>query len=348
VSDDELADNKETNTSLPTESRALLMFLFLWQTIYKVSDNGISVLLKFIVCFLSIIGSLSNGQIIVEFAKCLPTSLYMAKSVLDVNEDKFEKFVSCPKCMTRYNYNECTIKKSNGTIASKKCCYIRFPKHPQKTRRTECGTLLMKKVRSKSGSLYLRPKRMYCYRSLISCLNEMFSRTGFLDKCDEWKYRNINDESMGDVFEGRIWKNFVDAEGKKFFSSLAHNFGVMMNVDWFQPYKHINHSCGVIYLVLMNLPREERFKLENVIIVGIIPGPNEPKGNINSFLEPLVDELLDLWNGMIITSKDPEIGLLRIRVALLALCCDIPAARKCGGFAGHSALRGRYIYPTTS
>lgn len=48
---------------------------------------------------------------------------------------------------------------------------------------------------------------------------------------------------------------------------------------------------GVIYLVVLNLPREERFKDENMICVGLIPGPKEPKININAYLEPLVDEL---------------------------------------------------------
>jgi len=37
-------------------------------------------------------------------------------------------------------------------------------------------------------------------------------------------------------------------------------------------------------MVVMNLPREERFKTENLIVVGIIPGPKEPKLHINSFL----------------------------------------------------------------
>ena len=50
----------------------------------------------------------------------------------------------------------------------------------------------------------------------------------------------------------------------------------------------------VIYLALVNLPREIRFRKENVIIIGVIPGPKEPKGNINFLLKPLVDELLDL------------------------------------------------------
>ena len=46
----------------------------------------------------------------------------------------------------------------------------------------------------------------------------------------------------------------------------------------------------------MNLLRNERFKRENVILVGIIPGPSEPPLNINTYLSPLVDELLVLWN----------------------------------------------------
>ncbi|XP_031548964.1 uncharacterized protein LOC116286545 [Actinia tenebrosa] len=114
----------------------------------------------------------------------------------------------------------------------------------------------------------------------------------------------------------------------------------MLNVDWFQPYKHTNYSCGVIYLVVMNLPREERFKTENVILVGIITGPNEPKGNINSFLQPLVSELTDLWDGVILNDRCIPGWAVKIKVALLAICCDVPAARKCDGFAGHSALKG--------
>ena len=53
-------------------------------------------------------------------------------------------------------------------------------------------------------------------------------------------------------------------------------------------------------MVVMNLPRDERFKPENLLVVGIIPGPKEPKHHINSFLQPLVDDLIDLWDGVIL------------------------------------------------
>ena len=54
-----------------------------------------------------------------------------------------------------------------------------------------------------------------------------------------------------------------------------------------QPFEHTTYSVGVIYLVLMNLPRHEHFKTENVILAGIIPGPSEPPRNINTYLSPM-------------------------------------------------------------
>ena len=42
---------------------------------------------------------------------------------------------------------------------------------------------------------------------------------------------------------------------------------------------------------LQNLPQNLRYKPENIIIVGIIPGPAERKKTINSYLTPLVNEL---------------------------------------------------------
>ena len=50
-------------------------------------------------------------------------------------------------------------------------------------------------------------------------------------------------------------------------------------------------------MVIFNLPRSERFKLENIILVGMIPGPKEPE-NVNPFLKPIVDDLKTLYEGI--------------------------------------------------
>ena len=62
------------------------------------------------------------------------------------------------------------------------------------------------------------------------------------------------------------------------------------------------------------MPPQERNKEENIAIVGIIPGPQEPSRDVNSFLDPLVDELLDFWDGVWINT--PSTGPKFCRLAL--------------------------------
>jgi hypothetical protein len=83
----------------------------------------------------------------------------------------------------------------------------------------------------------------------------------------------------------------------------------------------------------MNLPRSERFKTENIILVGVIPGPSEPKLNINTYLSPLVDELLILWNdGVMLHHHGSQFIPETFKASLLCVACDIPASRKVCGF----------------
>ena len=96
---------------------------------------------------------------------------------------------------------------------------------------------------------------------------------------------------------------------------------------------------GLIYLVIENLPRHKRFKLDNVIIVGCIPGPNEPKLSVNSFLKPLIDDLMELWHGTLIKSGS-AFGVTSVRCMLTSISADIPATRNLCGFMSHSARRG--------
>ena len=122
------------------------------------------------------------------------------------------------------------------------------------------------------------------------------------------------------------------------FLSAPYNFAFTLNIDWFQPFKHSTYSAGAMYIAIQNLPRNERYRSENIILVGIIPGPHEPKLTMNSYLSLLVEDLKKLWNGVIMQS---ESGLqVMVRAALICTACDIPASRKVSGFVGHGAYRG--------
>ena len=64
---------------------------------------------------------------------------------------------------------------------------------------------------------------------------------------------------------------------------------------------------------------------ENVILVGVVPGPSEPSLHINTFLAPLVNELKQLWKGVLLKNSFSHPVLTR---AALLCCSDIPAANK--------------------
>ena len=153
-----------------------------------------------------------------------------------------------------------------------------------------------------------------------------------------WKERdNANPELLCDIYDGQIWKELSQS-----YLELTPNDGVLplclaLNVDWFQPFKHTRYSVGALYLSILNLPRSLRFKEENIILVGIIPGPKEPPLNINSFLQPLVSDLSKLFHGV----KMTLLGItLNVRAMINLVVCDIPATRKVLALPGHAAKLG--------
>ena len=72
-------------------------------------------------------------------------------------------------------------------------------------------------------------------------------------------------DTLGDVYDGRVWKNLKDLQGEPFFNERG-SLGLMFNCDWFQPFDFTVYSVGVMYLTVLNLPRSIRFKPENIFI----------------------------------------------------------------------------------
>ena len=66
---------------------------------------------------------------------------------------------------------------------------------------------------------------------------------------------------------------------------------MIVNCNWFYPYKFVRtRSIGAINVVITNLPRSIRFKIENVILIGIIPDLEHEQSTT------IVDEVLEVWN----------------------------------------------------
>ena len=246
----------------------------------------------------------------------------------------------CPVCFSIYEHDSMIETDDLGKEIPKKCSYIRFPNHPQMNRRIECGGSLFKTVKLQGGKRKLRARYEYAYQPLKQSLQKLLNCKGFAEKLEYWRKRSTVPGWKSDIYDGNVWKDFqTDKYGC--FLQQKRCIGVMLNLDFFQPFKHVNESYGVIYLTIMNLPRGERCKQQNVLIVGIIPSFAHEPDTLNPFLEPLVGELKEFWNPgvRLHTAESPKYKLL-FQSALMCVACDIPAARKCCGFKGHSANLG--------
>ena len=314
----------------------MLIFLCLWSSFCSLSDNAFDILLAFLRAVFDCMGTIF--PFVTSLAVLFPKSLHLVRKQLGIDQDKFIKYVVCPKCHSLYNFDDC-YEQLHRRKVTKKCSFVQFPHHRQHFRRTKCGEPLLKEVLLKTGETKLYPFKVYCYNSIIENLKHFLQRPGFEAKCEMWRSRDVPEGYLADVFDGRIWKEWQYVNGKPYLAA-PRNYAFMLNVDWFQPFKHSLHSVGALYMVLMNLPRAERFKPENVFLVGIIPGPHEPKLNINTYLKPLVAELNALWeNGVSLRAHGSTTTQL-FHAALLCLGCDVPAARKVGGFTGHGSNQG--------
>jgi len=87
-----------------------------------------------------------------------------------------------------------------------------------------------------------------------------------------------------------VWYRYQIVDEKPFLAA-HNNLALILNLDWFTPLKHIQYNIGILYAAVANLPRSERYKLDNVIIIGCITGPKEPKKNVHAFLKPVVKRI---------------------------------------------------------
>ena len=311
----------------------ILFFLLFWQFSFKVSNAAMMCLLRFLKFFILLIGNAFNSSPIVHIGNRVPLSISYLHKLININKTDFDIYVVCPDCDSIYEFDDC-IERRCGNFESKHCKYVHFPNHPILCHRKTCNTLLLKKVRCKNGTNY-RPVKCYPYMPLKKSIARLAKKKNFIKNCELWRERQIHQNILCDIYDGEVWETFIGNN----FLTMPYHYLLTMNVDWFEPFERGVYSVGVIYLTVQNLPPTERNKPENIIVVGVIPGPREPKLTINSYLSPLVVELKQAWDQGFSVYNDKGTNIC-VKLALSCVACDIPASRKVCGFLSHHAHLG--------
>ncbi|XP_070564612.1 uncharacterized protein [Ptychodera flava] len=240
----------------------LLWFLYLWKSLNLVSDYAFQTLLNFMWNVFAVFSKNTSVTFVSSFSKSFPKSIYEIRQFLCVDRDDFQKFAVCDKCSSIFDM-------TGNMEGNETCKAVRFPKGRKYN--SPCGGRFTKKIKLKCGQIKQIPLKTFCYKSLINTLEVLLKRPNFKNNCELWRKRKILTNFYADIYDGNVWQKFQTVKGEPFLAT-QNNYAFMINVDWFQPFtRRSDISIGVIYMVVMNLPRHLRFKRENLILIGVIP-----------------------------------------------------------------------------
>jgi hypothetical protein len=250
--------------------------------------------------------------------------------------DKFDldpriiSYLQCPSCYALYTYTG-TATTCHFPGVTENCTHRPTPESEP------CGVPLW--MDRRVGDKVLKvPRRKYVHQSLKEWMGRVLARPGVEDMFER-SYQHQPTERMTDIWDSPFLRTFRDADKTPFFGKHGNELRIAFSLgaDGFHPLgareAKQTMSATAIYMVVLNFPPHLRHKYRNMYLAGVIPGPGKPSlAQINHALSLLVQELLEFWRGVYFTktAKFPD-GRFS-KGALVALVCDMLAARQMGGF----------------
>ncbi|XP_066341736.1 uncharacterized protein [Miscanthus floridulus] len=169
------------------------------------------------------------------------------------------------------------------------------------------------------------PKKVLRYFPLIPRLKRMFANKATSEETWWHKEKRVAVENeMTHPADGEAWKDFDDMYPS--FAKDARNLRLSLAIDGFNPFGNMNTSYSMwpVLVKVYNLPPWSCTDASNCIMALLIPGPKSPGKDFDVFLEPLIEDLLKLWEG--VRTYDALTGLKFDLCAAVLWCIhDYPA-----------------------
>ncbi|XP_020262677.1 uncharacterized protein LOC109838663 [Asparagus officinalis] len=159
----------------------------------------------------------------------------------------------------------------------------------------------------------------------------------------------VKDGILRHPADGKAWKDFDEKHPE--FALDPRNVRLGLSSDGFNPFRtmSIAHSTWPVILINYNLPPWMCLKAEYFMLSLLIPGPQSPGNNIDIYLQPLIDELKELWEVGLLTYDASIKQSFKLRVALLWTVSDFPGYAMLSGWSTKGRLACPYCnYSTCS
>lgn len=109
---------------------------------------------------------------------------------------------------------------------------------------------------SASGVSIWIPVEHYACAGIQKALERILADSTVLEATLTASTQRSEEGELCEVWDGQMWN---DEPWKTYFATTT-NLGLQFYVDWFQPFKRTVHSTGSIFLTIMNLPVDLRYK----------------------------------------------------------------------------------------
>jgi hypothetical protein len=143
------------------------------------------------------------------------------------------------------------------------------------------------------------PEKVLRHFPLIPRLKRIFSSKKMSEEAQWHKLkRKPVENELSHPADGEAWKDFDRNYG--WFAKDARNIRLGLATDGFNPFGKMSSSYSMwpVFLIPYNFPPWECVEQSNFIMGLLIPGRECPGKDIDVFLEPLIEELLELWKGV--------------------------------------------------
>ena len=238
----------------------------------------------------------------------LPNSYYKTKKLLRGMGLPVEKIDCCP--------NNCMIFWRNDSELHT-CRY--------------CGTSRFKEQSESHKNRQVAVSKMY-YFPLTPRLQRLYASKATAAEM-RWHATSIDDEVMRHPADSLAWKHvnniFPD------FASESRNVRLGLSTDGFQPFGQLGqqYSSWPVILTPYNLPPWLCMKEQFMFLTVLIPGPRNPKEKLDVFLQPLVEELNQLWEVGVSTYDISLKQNFQMRAMLMWTISDFPAYSMLSGWS---------------
>ncbi|KAL0427820.1 UNVERIFIED_CONTAM: hypothetical protein Slati_2956800 [Sesamum latifolium] len=188
-----------------------------------------------------------------------------------------------------------------------------------------CGGARYKPTRVRNPNRKMTPYAVLRYLPITPRLQRLYVSKTTAEQMTWHATHQTEEGSMCHPYDVEAWRHFDRTHPN--FAVEPCNVRLGLCTDGFALHEQYGHtySCWPVILTPYNLPPGMYLSSEYTFLTMVIPGPSNPKRLIDIYLEPLIEELQNLWHVGCQMCDNAKDETFTMRAALMWIVNDLPA-----------------------